>query len=405
MAKLRLLLPAVIIFFLFPNPVFCQEHEPSKRLCPLCKTTGKIANPFYEAVMEQEKGVIYCSKWMEDDKKGMGMPWLPCEGCRNEQLKAKAVEEFNKEIEIRKAWLAERRDVDKFLKAKKPLLHLQTEHFTWCWGISKVKVGKRVLRAHEALHLYAARMEKFYSEFQRVHKITDADNGNNIHFIYAFERMMVGQRATSKYTGNASKTGASIKIGDPSGYVTTWNKNKMATEEEFHNNMIHVAVHLFTGAYKEVGYWAYPVGVAYEGLAHWWEFYWYNMATTHCAQEQSGMNNWEPREWRPKVRKKVLANRVPSIAESLLKDTGSLNASEHFIGWSYIDYMMSMDTRKTLDFIAVLKEKVPAREAFTRVWKMSPLSFEEKWKEYVKTVYVQKDKRIPMCDKEGLERK
>ena len=398
-------LPSLLAVLLIASPPGGgQESSGIKNLCPFCKTTGKVPNPFLEKLQELERNTIYCSWCIENDQKGLGMPWLPCEDCRNAKLKAKAVEEFEKATAERFEWLAERREIDRYLKVKEPLLHLRTEHFVWAWDIPKVKAGNKVYRDHEALHLYAERMEEYYAEFQRVHGIEDLDNINNLHAIYAFDRARTGIPATGKYAMTPSTSGSAIHVGVPSSYVTTWDRSKRPTDWEFHNNLIHVVTHLLTGAYR-TGYWSYPTGIAYEGIAHWWEMAWHKRATTYCTREQDGTLNWVAKGWREKVRKQVLAGRQPPLADLLVKDAGSLEADEHYLAWSYMDFMMSMDPHKTILFIAALKAKKPAREAFLNVWELSVLGFEEQWEQYVKTQYALKDTVPPKVKVIGVDSK
>ena len=372
-----------------------QEKGAQKRLCPFCKTTGKIPNPFYEGVAHLEDQVKFCSWVIEKDKKGLGIPWIPCENCRNADLKARAEEAFEKEVAIRRVWLAKRREVDTKLKVKKPLLHLETEHFVWAWDIPKMKVEKKTYRMHEALHLYAQRMEDFYAEFQRIHGISDLDNINNLHQIFCFEREVISKKACMFFGKQASPNGKVTKQTKPSVFVTWRNKNKTPMDADFHRDMIHNVTHLLTAVYK-TWWWLYDAGFAYEGSAHWWEIYYYKKATSYCFREINSLSSWVSSKWEAKVKKAVLADKAPSITEVLNKPGGVLDAKEHVFSWSYIDYMMAMDPHKTIEFFDILKQKRPPREAFLNVWGMSVLGFEERWKEHVRTKYSLQDDNIPM---------
>jgi hypothetical protein len=372
---------------------FCQELEdPTK--CPYCKTTGKLVNPFYEkneALLEQ---AIYCSWAMEKDKEGLGLPWIPCAKCKNPPLKLKAVKEFDGLAKKRLAWLEERRKVDETVKAQKPLFHLETEHFVWAWSIPKITWEKKQYRGHEALYLFAGLMEQFYSDYQRVHQITDRDNINNKHYIYCFERRLNADKACVAYGEQASPNGKVTKQTKPSVFVMWWDKSKLPTAEAIHRDMIHNVAHLFVAVFK-TWWWLYESGVAYEGHAHWWEIYYYDKATSYCFRESDSGSNWVAEKWPSRVKKAVLAGKEPSLTELLALPGGSLDFKEHVFAWSYIDYMMFMDPRKTLTFCDVLKQKRPAREAFSEAWGKSILAFEEEWKEYVKTEYSVQEMVVP----------
>ena len=376
----------ILLAVLIAVPFAAGQDKPDKTLCPYCKNTGKLPNPIYEKGMGPEEHVIYCSYIMEEDEKAMGLPWIVCERCRNEDCKAKAQAEFDKEIAKRKAWLAERRKIDADLGVNNPLLHLETKHFKWAWNIPKFTFNRKKYRMHDGLHLYAQRMEDFYKDFQEKHKITDLDNFNSMHQMFCFERQTTGRKACMLYGEQASSIGKVTKQTKPSVFVTWWNKSKTPQDEDFHRDMIHNVTHLMCASYG-TWWWLYEHGWAYEGSAHWWEIHYYNKATSHCFREVNSTSNWIATKWPAKVKKAVMAGKNPSITDILPVPGGSLSAKDHLFAWSYVDYMMSMDPHKTIQTFDILKKKKPAREAFLKVWGWSVLGFEERWKEYVKKNY------------------
>lgn len=379
---IALLLPLALLSL----PAGAQDIRSNRSLCPHCKNTGRLPNPAFDSQKLLEEKVRFCSFTMESDKNGLGNPWLPCVKCRNPDVQAKAEAEFKKVIGVRKEWLAERREIDKFLKVKKPLYHLETEHFVWAWDIPKLKAGRKTYDAHGSLHLYASRMEKFYSDFLERHKITPGDNLYNFHQLYVFRRQKTAQAATGKYAQQYSISGRMTKPGYQSAVVTWWDKSMMPTDEDLFRYLVHNVTHLFTSSYK-TGHWCYQTGMVYEGIAHWWEIYYTKTATIYCQQERNKLTDWITEDWKLKVRKLVRGDRVPPLTEMLMTNGGSLVGKEHVYGWSVMDYMIYMDSKKTLDFIALLKDKKPPRDAFMEIWGRSLLSFEEQWKEYVKTKY------------------
>jgi len=389
---------AVLLFFL-PSALAGREDpadEPKAAVpgprCPYCHTTGKIPNPFYEEYKDLEKNVLFCSYAIEKDKVGHGLPWIPCPHCKNKVLQKKAQVEFAAKVKVLMNWLAERRKIDALLKVKKPLLHLQTKHFVWAWNIPRFKgVDKKIYNMHRGLHLYAERMERFYSDWQRVYGVTDADNVNNLHQIFCFERRLVAMRACPRFTDIASRNGKASKQGDPSVYVTWWDRSKCPTDEDFHSELIHNVNHLLTAVYKN-HWWLHKCGVAYEGGSHWWEIYYFGRARTRCFVEADSSSGWRDSKWQTLVKKAVLADRQPRLADIITEPGTSLKASEHPFAWSYIDYMMPIDPKKVLKFYLVIKEKRPPREAFMEAFGMSIHGFESKWEEYVlKNYNVQDD--------------
>jgi hypothetical protein len=389
--------PIILLFFvLAAGTVSLGFQHKDERLCPLCKTTGKVVNPFYEANQHLEEGIRFCSWSIEKDRKGRGIPWLPCDRCRRPDLKAKATAEFEKEAAIRLEWLSKRREIDETLKMRQPLLHLETQHFKWAWNIPKFTVDKKVYRMHEALHLYAERMEEFYAEFQRIHRISDPNNCNSQHELYCFERQIAASKACGLYGGQASPNGKVTWQGHPehSTFVTWLNKSEMPSDGDFHRDMIHNVSHLLTAAYNR-GWWLFAVGFAHEGSAHWWEMYYYKKATSYCFQENNSMASWVSTKWEAKVKKALMAGKVPSFADMILKPTDGLDEKDHVYAWSYVDYLMHLDPHKAISFYDLLKQKKPVREALLQVFDMSVLGFEEKWKVYVMENYSLKEDDVP----------
>lgn len=337
---------------------------------------------------------MFCSHDMESDPEGYGISWLPCRKCKNPDLKKKALMEFEKEVKLRKDWLTERRRIDKELKVKKPLLHLETAHFTWTFDIPRMKLNKKVRTSHQALHILAERMEIFYQEFHKKFRTSEKDYINNTFRIMAFSRGVIAQRATGKYAQSHNKSGMMLKVDNPAAYVCWWNKAALPNEEDFFCSLIHNSTHFFTAAYQ-CGFWSHPVGIFYEGMAHWWEIYWYGHSTTYCRTENHTLSGWINDEWKVKLLKLVKAKKAPPLTESLQPNGGSMSFQQHMIGWSIVDYMMSKSPRKTLDFIAQLKKQKLPRDVFQSIWGISMLRFEEQWKEYVLEVYSQKIKSNP----------
>jgi len=378
----------LLVIFLVSVPTglsFAQEIEDPTR-CFHCKTTGKIPNPFHDSKKIIEQEIAFCSWRIEADPEGFGLPWIPCQRCKNPSLQARAQKEFDRKAKIQTEWLKKRRTVDETLRVKAPLFHVETEHFAWAWSIPKLTYKKKKYRQQDALHLYAKRMEAFYADFQRVHKIRDTDNLNNKHNLFCFEREMIAMRACGAYGKQPSPSGRVTLQGEDSVYVCWWDKVRMPNEDNLFRNLIHNVTHLMTAVYGNL-HWLYESGIAYEGIGHWWEIYYYDKATSSCFRELDSLSDWVSTKWEARVKKSVLVKKQPSLTSMLDKNGGSLDCEEHLYAWSYIDCMMHWDPKKTLDFFVVLKEKRPARDAFLEVWGCSPLGFEEKWIAFVREEY------------------
>ena len=384
---------AIALVLILPVSSFGQDDPPEKKVkiegkrCPYCKTTGRLPNPFYETHRHLEDEVLFCSYAIEKDKVGHGIPWIPCKRCKNEKLKAEAEEEFEKKVAILFNWLEKRREIDETLKVPKPLLHMRTEHFNWAWSIPKFKgADKRMYNAHTGLHLYASRMEKFYRDWQKVHKVTDKDNINNVHNIFCFERQRIAMKACPIYAHLASPNGKTSKQGTLSVYVTWWNKSKTPSDEDFHGALVHNVNHLFTAVYKN-HWWLHECAIAYEGSSHWWEIYYFGRAIARCFVETDSGAGWRQYKWQSIVKKAVIAGKQPKMVDMLTTPGTSLKGEHHPFAWSYIDYMMSIDAHKVMDFFLVIKQKKHPREAFKKAFGMSIPGFQKAWEEWVIGTY------------------
>ena len=174
--SLRLFCLVLVFWICLPGPQARSQEVADKRLCPKCNSTGKIPNPeMTEALLAMEGKVKICSHIHELDKKGRGLSWVPCERCRNPSLEKAAQEEFEAIVAEREEWIQARRErVDQCLNPRRELLHMQTEHFIIAWNIPKITTAeKKTYKIHEALHLYAERMEAFYADFLRILEMFD----------------------------------------------------------------------------------------------------------------------------------------------------------------------------------------------------------------------------------------
>jgi hypothetical protein len=69
------------------------------------------------------------------------------------------------------------------------------------------------------------------------------------------------------------------------------------------------------------------------------------------------------------------------------------DGTEHLMAFSYVHYLLEGDLvdknhgKEFVRLVRVLKAKKPAREALRKVYSLSPVRFEEKWKEWVQKTY------------------
>lgn len=381
---LRLLFLFPLILILLPGEATLQEKDPT--LCPKCKTTGKIENKYFTSrLLDMESRVLHCSWIMQNDKKGNGVSWLPCRRCRNPGLEEAARAELAKIIARNEKWLARRRDVDERLKTK--LLHVETEHFIIAWSIPKIVTSaKKTYKSHEALHLYADRLEAFYTDFMTFFKIDPKQIRNSKHFIYLFEKQKHCLKASSEYTGLNSWNAAKLP-GNPSILVSWLDKTNIPTDDDLHRHLVHHVSHLLNVSYYRMEWLAATAGWADEGLGHFFEYKYFGRADNTCDEEgeEEALSH---SDWEYEVRQGVESGGWPSFAEICNKSTTALHGRDHQLAWSYVDFLLKKkEPARFLDFMKAIKAKKPCRDAMKEAYSLNVITFQKQWEEFVLATY------------------
>jgi hypothetical protein len=387
-----------------------SAQEPGDKLCGSCKTTGvldiEIANKWLD---EYEQGdgweVEYCSEAIDSDD--MALDWRPCPRCKAPSLRDKAQGLWDALAETNHAWLKERGRMDKLLKSK-DLVHVETTHFVIAWDVPKITTSKKKhYRTHAAAHLYARRMEQFYERYQELLGVVDVDNMRNKHHVYLLDNLRDAMKVGSVYANMTSDTTArrSGGVDHESTLVMFFNKNEHPKDEDLYRHWIHSLTHQYSSVHYNPNWFgvgekglsppwlADKYGWLDAGLAHWFEIDFDGEASTHCTQEQDTSARWKGGDWRKNVWKAVMAEDVLSFPQVISVPTQALTPKQHQFVWSWVDYLMQADSKGMGKAIKLAKMEHPTRELLKECWKMSLLSFESKWADWVRTEYSPNNKR------------
>jgi hypothetical protein len=363
------------------------------KLCGECRTTGKVAFEVPKEVLEQEKGCSSCSEVAAIADLNFGLDYQPCPKCLAPSLQKQVRAEWERDRDRGLDWLKSRREIDAFLDDPKhlKLMHCSTEHFELAWSIPKVKVGRVVHDQHQSMHLYARRLEEAYATWLETFKLDHVNDQNAVrHVIMCFDSAKHANKAQPKYTGMGG-TGITdgIKLmGSTSVYVNWWNKTKNRDDDEFHEYVLHNVVHLFLCSYYNYFWLARKNGWVDEGLSHWFTDRRFGKCRTHCFQEQDEASQWILSAWRPEVRKRVAADKLPVFAEVIVKHGETLTAEEHLFVWSWVQYLIDgFGPERFVQLLRGLKEQVPLRDVLQSAYGVSPFQFIENWKKYVIETY------------------
>ena len=381
--------------------------QPGEPLCGWCATTGRT--PFdvdKRYAIEQDAGPTWSVQFCSDaiDSPNDGLDWQPCARCKTPSLHELAVKRYDKVAAVLKTWVDGRRKVDRAVGAESPLIHVQTNHFVITWNVPKITTAsKQTLRAHEAAHLYAHRMEDLYSKYQAMFGITDVDNLRNLHYIYFFEEPAQAAVAGPLYTALSMGDARTVKraggAGNESAIVTWWDRGLFPKDADMYRHQIHNVAHALSAVYYNVQW--FPPGVMGlsppwlsdkygwmdEGLAHWFEIDFDGKAETYCFREQNTTSRWGGGDWKKNIFKAVAANEVPSFSEVATKPSPGLSALEHQFSWSWCDYLIAKDAAAMGRAMMLCKKKTEMRDILKQCWGLTVLDFEESWKTWVLATY------------------
>ncbi len=373
--------------------VDAQKLEPGERFCGDCKTTGRIAHEHLPEVLEQEKDVLFCSFWMDNDPEALCLDWVPCPNCQNPRIQGEAKREFDQEVERRRAWRKARRDeVDQYTRTE--VVHIETEHFIISWDRPEIKIGRRRIRLHDAAHLYAQRAEELYRYIMDWHGIEPQHMMRLCKVKLNLLESLRAARTLAPYMTDLSlQSDSKIQLIGPlkSNLVMWADPEKTRTEEDFHQYLCHVVAHhiyhdIQHGQYT---FWMFKqYGWMYEGTAFVIETRLFGVPRTTCSQESGGFANYRNTPWEALVKKLVLSGKCPTVQDVIAKGADTLTDEERWLAWSYVDYLTWLDPKKLPLLVSKMTgEQVPTRDALRDVYGLTVGQFVDGWTEFVRKEY------------------
>lgn len=366
-------------------------------VCGDCSTTGKVEYDLRGAGVGIEEGIEYCSVAMESDSVALGLGWSVCARCKAPTEQARAQIEFDREFGKRKKWLDERREeVDKPIK--KEVMHLKTKHFVIAWGIPKVKSKGRTYKQHEAMHLYADRVEEVYEQIMTLHGITDRRTAGTVHYLYFMESAKDSINLCPSLQMASGSGGRVSKYGKESRMVTHGQQEELRKDEDFHQFVAHIVSHHVHNDVEICQNWLMKrYGWVSEGLAHYIEIRFHGSPNTWCNQEVgTGIVHWKGDDWEANVKKAMSAGEGMSLAELFGKASDSLTPKEHTFSWAYIDYLMWLAPDKVPRMLREMKgPQLPDRDAIKKAFGISVGELQDGFDKFVSTEYSARPRKGP----------
>lgn len=357
------------------------------KLCPKCTTTGRISNEIKRPKdAEREAAVLRCSWHISRDKKGRGLPFLPCKGCLAPSKAKQVQQEFDLLAAEVDQWMAGRLAIDKNLRPRDKLVHIETEHFIITYGLSKIVLpGKVVLNLHEGAHLYADRLEKFYTWFQQLLGYDDSQVKVKKHHVFLMADMRTLMKAATDYAKTVTDR-STRAVGDPSVFCTWRDKGVYPRDEDFHRHVLHNMSHQLLGVYYMTVWLVERAGWLEEGLGHVTEHRLFGVVGNSCNVEMTE-EDMPDDDWEPLVKKMVLTGKAPSFAELRNKRADLLSGKEHFIAWSYTDFLLKRQPEAIGELIQRLKRDVDIRDVLRDLYDLTVVGIDEEWAAFVTETY------------------
>ena len=372
-------LPAAILAC-FAVPLHAQVAPAPAVICKPCKSTGKIACPEHpkeEAAWEQ--GAAFCS-FIADCAVCKGAGFVDCKDCENTAAVAALAEKVAKLAGLRVE--LEKYDAEMGRKLRKGA----SAHFTLVWEIDSLKVEKRVLGAHELLHLYLDRLERVFDLYVDLLRARPGDIQKR-QKIFVWWLGSDQQEATLRFCQQGSPHGVKL-MGSDSAYSVCGNRQYFTTDERLHRNLVHSVSHLLF-AHQTPSMWVgnQKAGWVEEGLAHVFEDRVFGICDNYCYEEVASNVDFKGGKYKVAVRKMIAEGKAPSVSEVIQRNTDQLKLAEHAIAMSLVDYLLQREPGKFDSFGKLLRAKVAVREALASSFGITPLELEAAWKAWVLESY------------------
>jgi len=262
----------------------------------------------------------------------------------------------------------------------------ETAHFVLMWEMDKLKIGKAVASAHEAMHVYARRLEEVFAAYCALLEIEpSALEERSWVFVWYLPRDR--EQASALFCDTASKNGVTF-LGLYPRYSVCGNKQFFSSDEALHRNIAHQVGHLLLSHQQPMAWLGErKSGWADEGLAYWLEEKVNGICDTYCQHEADVKRGFEGGKFRVGVRRLVAAEAAPSMAAVTQLDRDGLTPEMNAVSYSYVDYLSTLGGKKLDALMQKLKNRVPVRDVVQELYGTSLLELETRWKAWVLETY------------------
>ncbi|MEO6709902.1 MAG: hypothetical protein ABI054_01005 [Planctomycetota bacterium] len=348
--------------------------------CKVCKSTGTIPcteHPKEECVWE--KTAQFCSV-IADCPVCKGTGFIDCRDCDNVASDKQQAAHIQQIAALRLE--VEKYDTEMGRKLRKSV----SPHFTLVWEIDSLKVEKRIVAAHELMHIYLDRLEQQFALYLELVKARPGDFALR-HKVFVWWLLSDQQEATLRFCKQGSQNGVKL-MGSQSAYSICGNRQFFTTDERLHRNIVHAITHLLF-AHENPSMWIgnLKAGWVEEGLAHVFEDRFFGICDTYCYEEQNSNVDFKGGKFRVAMRKMLVEDKAPPVSDVITRNTDQLKLPEHVVAFSLVDYLLQLEPGKFDAFGRKLRAKVEVREALASAFGLTPLQLESAWKVWVLETY------------------
>lgn len=366
----------------FTGSAFGQEDEGEAKFvrCTKCKNHGAKPCPEHKAeVCALEDNVLACRAVCDCEVCG-GTGWIDCENCENEHTESRLERKRAGMAKIVASWAELDETVERRLRIA------ESEHFVLVCELDGMKVNKKKLDDHELLHCYIDRLEALYADYCTLLGAQDSEFKEKTRILF-WRNPDDHEKASMKLCSFTGESGVKFLGAFPT-YCLPVNKKDFKNDEVLHRNVVHNVVHLLLSHQAPINWIGDKKGGwADAGLAHWFEDRTWGICDNYCYQEVNSTRSFKGGKWKPALRKLVALDKTPTLADLFQQNTTTLTLEHHAMSFALVDYLLSLDGKKTNRVFMRLRAKTPTRDAFKEVFGLSVPKLEEQWKAWVLETY------------------
>ena len=384
-ARLVVLAVVLLVAALQPAAPGQDGDEPEPKVWPKClecKTVGYLECPdklHKKHDLDREHEVAFCST-MQGCETCAGLGRITCPDCERPDVDAELAAEAAALPALVELWSGYGEEMEF------ELTMVVTEHFELVFELESLKIDKRRKDRHEALHIYAMRLEELYADYLATMTATDKDFRQRLR-VFVWQLDSDQKRGSSVFCGSSAPSGVKLLGLNPS-YSVCASKRYFKDDEALHRNLVHNVTHLLLSAQQPIGWIGNKKkGWLDAGLAHYFEYRYFELCDNYCYQEQNTNQDFKGGKWKPAVRKLVAADDLPGVGTVFSRNTDNLTLEEHAVAFSYVDYLLFKDAEKFNALQIALHKDVDTRDALMEVFGLTPIGFEVEWKAWVEETY------------------